>query len=113
MPATLIRKPTPKGVLCNALLGCLLFPMNLNEYQIRLLLNSLPRDRDGLPIIPCETYKTTDGLKCHPRFLIDFGVSVLQENRFRQCTPQDVVLANDMMSDAPSGSTAFTTPPHA
>lgn len=68
--------------------------MNLNEHQIRLLLNSLPRDRDGLPVIPCETYVTTDGVKCKPRFVIDWGVSVTQGDRCRECTSQDVVLAN-------------------
>lgn len=70
--------------------------MELTEHQIRLLITSLPRDRNGLPIIPCETYVTTDGVECKPRFLIDFGVSVSQGDRYRQCTPQDVILrAND------------------
>lgn len=66
--------------------------MNLTEDQIRNLLNRLPRDRDGLPIIPMETYKTTDGVTCKPRFVIDWGVSVRQGDRYRECTSQDVSL---------------------
>ena len=76
--------------------------MELTEHQIRLLLTNLPRDRNGLPIIPCETYITTDGVKCEPRFLIDFGVSVSQGDRYRQCTPQDVILKANAIVEAPN-----------
>ncbi len=56
-------------------------------------LRKFPRDRDGMPIIPNQKYVTTDGLACHPRFIVDWSVSVRQDDRCRECTCQDVTRA--------------------
>jgi hypothetical protein len=70
------------------------FFMNITEDQIKQLVASMPRDRNGTPIIPCETYRTTDGVECRPHVVIVWSVSVTQGDRYRECTAQDVVLAN-------------------
>ncbi len=53
-------------------------------------LRKFPRDRDGLPVIPNEYYITTDGVECYPRFLVYWNVTVRQDERYRECTCQDV-----------------------
>lgn len=66
--------------------------MNLLPHEIDLLIRHLPKDKNGYPILPFKQYKTSDGVKCQPRLIIDYGVTVSDGNRFRTCTENDVEL---------------------
>lgn len=58
--------------------------------KLKLHVSYVPKDRDGLPINPALTYKTTDGVRCKAKFIVDFDVTVTQNNYFRTCTTHDV-----------------------
>lgn len=69
--------------------------MKLNQYQIETLVSCLPRDKDGIPIMPWKRYKTTGGTRCTARYLVIFDVTVLDGNRYRTTTEADVELCKD------------------
>ena len=66
----------------------------LTRQQAELLLRTLPRDRNGVPIMPSEEYTTTQGVKTRARYIVTFDVTVLDGNRFRTTTEADVYLSN-------------------
>ena len=66
----------------------------LTRQQVELLLRALPRDRSGIPIVPSEEYITTQGVRTRARYIAVFDVTVLDGDRFRTTTENDVSQAN-------------------